>query len=147
MGEGNVRESETRCPTCGTPHRAEDRYCAQCGAALPLLEPDAPPRTAIASPAPEETAGEATPTAPAEREERPAWLFAARPATVIGGGALLLLLAGALLVIGQRDTTGTIVMLSFCLAPLALLTAAIGVVRLAVDGRRKPEGGRTSRES
>ena len=57
-------------------------------------------------------------------QENAAWIFGARPAAVIGGGLLLLLLAAALLAIGQRDDTGTIVMLSFCAAPLGLLVLA-----------------------
>jgi hypothetical protein len=45
------------------------------------------------------------------------------------GGLLLLLLAAALLVAGQRDDTGTIVMLSICTAPLGLMVLVIGIAR------------------
>jgi hypothetical protein len=115
--EQNDVEGPLRCPTCGTPYHAGDRFCAQCGAALAAASPPPP------------TAAESTPaTAPARRDDA-IWLFAAPPRTVIGGGVLLLLLAVALLAIGQLDDTGTIVMASICLAPLALLTVAIGVVR------------------
>lgn len=57
------------------------------------------------------------------------WLLGAKPAAVVGGGILLLLLAAVLLVAGQFEATGTIVMLSICLTPLALITLAIGVAR------------------
>jgi hypothetical protein len=73
-------------------------------------------------------------------QESAAWIFGARPATVIGGGFLLLLLAAALLAIGQRDDTGTIVMLSFCAAPLGLLVLLIGIARYIA--RAAGKGGR-----
>ena len=81
------------------------------------------------------------PDAPRNRIKRhAAWIFGARPAAVIGGGLLLLLLAAALLAIGQRDDTGTIVMLSFCAAPLGLLVLLIGIARyIARAARRRGE--------
>ena len=111
-------EGEWRCPSCGTPYHAGDRFCARCGTVLPS------PVATAAAPEPES----ATTDGPRKRDDA-LWLFAATPRTVIGGGILLLLLAVALLVVGQLDHTGTIVMASICLAPLALLTLAIGVVR------------------
>jgi hypothetical protein len=57
------------------------------------------------------------------------WVLAARPTAVIGGGLLLALLAVALLFIGQRDETGTLVMLAICASPLALLIIVIGLIR------------------
>jgi hypothetical protein len=74
-------------------------------------------------------------------QESAAWIFGARPAAVVGGGVLLLLLAAALLAIGQRDDTGTIVMLSFCAAPLGLLVLLIGIARyIAGTAKRGGEG-------
>lgn len=110
------------CPACGAPTTPADRYCAQCGALLP-----ANPGTAeIDDPRPRPAAAPALAAPP--RESAP-WIFGARPAAVIGGGLLLALLAVALLIIGQLDDTGTIVMLSICIAPLALLTIVIGIAR------------------
>jgi hypothetical protein len=81
--------------------------------------------------------GTKSPTEKDQDQERAAWIFGARPATVIIGGLLLLGLAAALLAIGQRDDTGTIVMLSLCTAPLGLLILAIGIARaIAGAGRR-----------
>ena len=130
---------EPRCPVCGTPHRAGDRYCAQCGAALQAPDAAARPLAAPAIASIPDEEGEAAAAPPAKRDENAAWLFAARPLTVIGGGFLLLLLATALLAIGQRDDTGTIVMASICLTPLALLTVVIGLARLVVS--REPGAG------
>ena len=59
-------------------------------------------------------------------------MLGAAPTAVIGGGFLLLLLAAALLFIGQRDATGTIVMLSICVTPLALLVIVVGIVRAII---------------
>ncbi len=112
------------CPACGTPHDAGDRYCAECGAALP----NAPvPNRPLAEPA-----GDAATRAvsePAGPRDGGLWVLGAAPKVVISGGLLLLLLAAALLAIGQRDATGTIVMLSICVTPLALLVVIIGIVR------------------
>jgi ABC-type multidrug transport system permease subunit len=70
------------------------------------------------------------------------WLFGAKPGTVVGGGLLLLVLAAILLFAGQRDATGTIVMLSICLAPLALITIAIGLARaVSRTTQRQPRAG------
>ena len=108
-----IRESSAlRCVTCDTLYDPGDRFCAQCGAALPESVLPAPP----------------TPAEP-PREERPAWVLGARPTAVIVGGIVLLLLAVLLLAIGQADDTGTIVMLSICTAPLGLLTLLIGIAR------------------
>jgi hypothetical protein len=113
------------CPSCGTPNRAGDRFCSQCGTRLPDAQPGEP--RDILPPPP----GSAPATTKDEEESR-AWIFAARPAAVMGGGVLLLLLAAVLLLIGQREPTGTVVMLSFCLAPLGLLTIAIGLIRQVI---------------
>jgi hypothetical protein len=73
---------------------------------------------------------------PLPNEEEQTWLFGSRPGAVIGGGIVLLLLAAVLLAVGQFEPTGTIVMLSICLTPLALLTMAIGIGRLVASGAR-----------
>src|SRR5829696_1506380 len=78
-----------------------------------------------------------TPTPKNADQENAAWIFGARPAAVIGGGLLLLLLAAALLAVGQRDDTGTIVMLSFCAAPLGLLVLLIGIARYIAGATRR----------
>jgi hypothetical protein len=107
------QERARRCAACGTLHDPGDRFCAHCGAALS---------------APAETLPGATPSA--ERpEDGSAWVLGARPTAVIIGGIALLVLAVLLLAIGQRDDTGTIVMLSICTAPLGLLTLLIGIAR------------------
>jgi hypothetical protein len=64
-------------------------------------------------------------------------VLGARPATVIVGGIALLLLAVLLLAIGQRDDTGTIVMLSICTAPLGVLTLVIGIARYFAGATRR----------
>ncbi len=115
-------EDDLRCPACGTPNRGGDRFCANCGASL--SPPDRSPAQA--------------PDQGAPTQESAAWVLGARPVTVIGGGLLLLVLAVVLLAVGQRDRTGTIVMLSICTAPLGLLTLAIGVARyIAGTARQK----------
>jgi hypothetical protein len=117
MDDRNGVTGSLRCPTCEAPYHAGDRFCAQCGAALAAPASSPPPGTeSAAAPA-------------ATKRDDAIWLFAAPPRAVVGGGILLLLLAVALLVVGQLDRTGTLVMASICLAPLALLTMAIGVVR------------------
>ncbi len=119
------------CGVCGTPNVANDRFCAECGAVLPA--PVAERGTIVQTVASPESA--VSPPATGDRPQEPAlWLFAATPAAVLRGGLLLLLLAVALLVIGQLDHTGTIVIISFFIAPIALLILAIGIVR-AVLGR------------
>ena len=117
-------ERALRCAACGTPYRAGDRFCAQCGAALP---------------APEQSLAESARDEP-QNQEQAAWVLGARPATVIAGGILLLLLAVLLLAIGQRDDTGTIVMLSICTAPLGLLTLLIGIARYVAGTARRGDG-------
>lgn len=121
------RDTRSVCPACGTPHDAGDRYCAECGAALPTSE---------SSPAAGSPEAEPAASSPASARDGSLWVLGAAPATVIGGGLLMLLLAAALLFIGQRDDTGTIVMLSICVTPLALLVMVIGIAR-AVIGTAK----------
>ena len=114
-------ERNLRCVACGTPHRAGDRFCARCGTALPAGGQPPPASTSAAIPP----------------EERPAWVLGARPTAVIVGGIALLALAALLLAIGQRDDTGTIVMLSICTAPLGLLALLIGIARYVAGASRK----------
>ena len=132
------------CSVCGTSNRAGDRYCAECGAPLALPAPAADEETP-AEPltvAPAVSALDASQRPRNSEQENAAWIFGARPAAVIGGGVLLLLLAAALLAIGQRDDTGTIVMLSFCAAPLGLLVLLIGIARyIARAAGKRGEGG------
>jgi hypothetical protein len=137
------------CPACGAANRAGDRFCAACGSLLATAASDqefTAPRSADAVPAlPEATgttlefanAGTEPPTEREQDQERDAWIFGARPAAVIVGGVLLLALAAALLAIGQRDDTGTIVMLSLCTAPLGLLILAIGIARAIAGTTRR----------
>jgi hypothetical protein len=127
------------CPACGARNLLGDRFCAECGTLLaspaPVRNPGlvASSASAAAGVSPPATA----PPASESTEEKPAWVLGARPPAVIGGGIALLVLAAALLAIGQIDDTGTIVMLSICLAPLGLLTLAIGIARqLAGTARR-----------
>ncbi len=137
-------EDALRCPACGTRNRAGDRFCANCGTPLSAADHDflgtAPPGVASTpsggdDSTPDRSRPKGSDHGPPEQESA-AWVLGARPATVIGGGLLLLVLAVALLAIGQRDRTGTIVMLSICTAPLGLLTLAVGVARyLAGRGR------------
>jgi len=132
------------CPVCGAAATAADRFCAQCGAALPTATEGAADPFEPATDTPRPASTPAHQDGVAEREGN-LWVLAARPAAVIGGGALLLLLAVALLIIGQLDDTGTLVMLSICIAPLALLVGAIGIARLvgqkAGDGKPGTWGG------
>jgi hypothetical protein len=119
------------CSVCSTSNRAGDHYCAECGAPLPLQAPAADGETPAEplTTAPGVSAPDASQRPRNSGQENAAWIFGARPAAVIGGGLLLLLVAAALLAIGQRDDTGTIVMLSFCAAPLGLLVLLIGIAR------------------
>ncbi|MGH2614457.1 MAG: zinc-ribbon domain-containing protein [Thermomicrobiales bacterium] len=110
------------CSACGAANRDGDRFCAACGAPL------APELGSPGALARNETSQE---------RESAAWIFGARPATVIVGGFLLLVLAAALLALGQRDDTGTIVMLSLCTAPLGLLILAIGIARAIAGAARR----------
>jgi hypothetical protein len=121
----NDQETEDRrCPACGKPYAPGDRYCSECGRPLPTSRGVEPARLSdTRHPTPGTSPSASRP------EDGRAWIFGAKPAAVVGGGFLLLLLAAALLWVGQRDDTGTIVMLSICVAPLALLTIVIGVAR------------------
>jgi hypothetical protein len=137
MTEPNVNdldqtEERVICPTCGTANLSGDRFCAECGTPLPVAAAEPPPSDAVLPVVAASSAG--------EKGESTIWLFATPPAVVIVGGLLLVLLAAALLAIGQLDHTGTIVMLSICVTPLALLTIVIGLVRL-IAARTKMAGG------
>src|SRR4051812_41224670 len=131
------------CSVCGTSNVAGDHYCAECGEPLPLPalvadgETPVEPVTLSTGVSPVDTSRRAKKS----NQENAAWIFGARPAAVIGGGLLLLLLAAALLAIGQRDDTGTIVMLSFCAAPLGLLVLLIGIARYIASATKGREGG------
>ena len=134
-------EETVACSVCGMSNLAGDRYCAECGAPLPQ-HVQAPPAESEWSTGPLNLqTGVSTPDASSggknPERENAAWIFGARPAAVIGGGLLLLLLAAALLAIGQRDDTGTIVMLSFCAAPLGLLVLLIGIARSVFSAAAK----------
>ena len=130
MGERgwDNRDSSTatlRCPDCGAPYEAADRYCSECGAVLPLTGAPAQPfATAVATAPSAKSAPQLQP-----QGDSTLWVFAAPPASVILFGVLLLVLAVILLFVGQLEPTGTIVMLAFVLAPLGLLIIATGLVR------------------
>ena len=131
IDERQLGEETIVCTVCSTANLASDHYCAECGAPLPVSAPASDGETP-AEPltvAPGVSALDASQRPRNADQENAAWIFGARPAAVIGGGLLLLLLAAALLAIGQRDDTGTIVMLSFCAAPLGLLVLLIGIAR------------------
>jgi hypothetical protein len=139
MDEQQRREEAIACTVCGTVNVAGDQYCAECGAPLPLqttlVDADTP---AAPLPVQPELAEPDASRAPRTSEkENAAWIFGARPAAVVGGGLLLLLLAAALLAVGQLDDTGTIVMLSFCAAPLGLLVLLIGIARYITSATRR----------
>ena len=151
------------CPVCGHPYRAGDRFCAECGAALPTetdtntntntntntkQAPQSPrdqagdgwavPTPAPATPLSTQPAPIASPASdPAPESAGSFWVLGATPPTVIGGGILLLILAVILLFVGQLDNTGTIVMLSICVAPIALLVLLIGIVRVVAGAARR----------
>lgn len=111
------------CPECQAPYEPGDRFCSSCGTVLPVETPQAivtstaPPAAAIAA-APRQNDKETT-----------FWVLSAAPGSVMLGGVVLMLIALALLLVGQLEPTGTIVMLSFMLAPLGLLVLAFGVLR------------------
>jgi len=139
MDERQRGEETTVCTVCGTVNRASDRFCAECGALLP---PQASPEGGETPAAPLTlqpgmSASDASRAPRTTEKENAAWIFGARPAAVVGGGLLLLLLAVALLAIGQRDDTGTIVMLSFCAAPVGLLVLLIGIARYIASATRR----------
>ncbi len=139
MDERQPEQETVACSVCGTSNLAGDHYCAECGAPLPLPAPAADGETP-AEPltvAPGVSALDASQRPGNADQENAAWIFGARPAAVVGGGVLLLLLAAALLAIGQRDDTGTIVMLSFCAAPLGLLVLLIGIARYIGSATRR----------
>ena len=75
------------------------------------------------------TAAAVAPVAQHDDRETTFWVLSAAPSSVMLGGVFLMLIALALLLVGQFEPTGTIVMLSFMLAPLGLLVLAFGVLR------------------
>ena len=139
MDEQQRREGTIVCTVCGTVNVAGDQYCAECGAPLPLQTTpvDADTPAAPLPVQPELAAPDASRAPRTSEKENAAWIFGARPPAVVGGGLLLLLLAVALLAVGQRDDTGTIVMLSFCAAPLGLLVLLIGIARYIAGAAKR----------
>ena len=137
MDDREPGEGSLVCPVCGASNLAGDRFCAECGAFLPPIpaevESSAMPLAL--------NAGASTPDASRSPrntdQENAAWVLGARPTAVMIGGLLLLLLAAGLLTIGQRDETGTIVMLSICTAPLGLMVLVIGIARFAASAARR----------
>lgn len=112
------------CPECQAPYEPGDRFCSSCGTVLPAEMPQAVVTAATPSSAPA-----ITPAPRQEDRETTFWVLSAAPSSVMLGGVFLLLIALALLLVGQLEPTGTIVMLSFMLAPLGLLVLALGVLR------------------
>lgn len=112
------------CPECQAPYEAGDRFCSSCGGVLPAETPHivTTATTPAVSPA-------ATSVPQQEEKETTFWVLSAAPSSVMLGGVILMLIALALLLVGQLEPTGTIVMLSFMLAPLGLLVLAFGVLR------------------
>jgi hypothetical protein len=112
------------CPECQVPYEPGDRFCSSCGTVLPAETP----QPVVSTPPPADTT--AISQAPRQEDtETTFWVLSAAPSSVMLGGVFLMLLALALLLIGQLEPTGTIVMLSFMLAPLGLLVLALGVLR------------------
>lgn len=112
------------CPECQAPYEPGDRFCSSCGTVLPA---ETPP-TVVTAPAPAATAAIAPAPRPEDRETT-FWVLSAAPSSVMLGGIFLMLIALALLLVGQLEPTGTLVMISFMLAPLGLLVLAFGVLR------------------
>ena len=139
MDERQRGEETIVCTVCGTANLASDHYCAECVAPLPLQASpeDGDTPAAPLTLQPEMSAPDASRAPRTTEKENAAWIFGARPAAVVGGGLLLILLAAALLAIGQRDDTGTIVMLSFCAAPLGVLVLLIGIARYIASATRR----------
>jgi hypothetical protein len=135
--ETDLEDAAMVCGICGTPHQPGDRFCAQCGAPLTTeaQEQTAAARPSVAATAPGTPTGNAPESETEEKQDPSAWVFAAPPGIVATGGVLLILLAVILLLIGQLDDTGTIVMLSFCAAPLGLIVIGIGLVRFLLGHR------------
>ena len=113
-----------RCPGCQAPYEPGDRFCSSCGAVLPAETPQAMVTSATST-----TAAAVAPVAQHDDRETTFWVLSAAPSSVMLGGVFLMLIALALLLVGQFEPTGTIVMLSFMLAPLGLLVLAFGVLR------------------
>ena len=142
LDEREPSEEVLVCSVCGTFNSAGDRYCAECGALLPMPLPMQARPVDGETPAPiVPEAGKPMPdasgTARNTDQENAAWILGARPTAVIVGGLLLILLAAGLMALGQLEDTGTIVMLSICTAPLGLLTLVIGIARyIGGSGKR-----------
>jgi hypothetical protein len=111
------------CPGCQAPYESGDRFCSSCGTVLPAETPQAVVTSAAT------TDAAITPAPRQEDRETTFWVLSAAPSSVMLGGVFLMLIALALLLVGQLEPTGTIVMLSFMLAPLGLLVLAFGVLR------------------
>src|SRR5215213_8314726 len=129
------QEETLVCSVCGASNRINDRFCAQCGALLPATPADAESIAVV--PAPDAGTAGSVGTPRKTDQENAAWVIGARPTAVMVGGILLLVLAAALLIIGQRDETGTIVMLSICTAPLGLMVLVIGIARYIAGVARR----------
>ena len=115
------------CSVCGASNHSGDRFCGECGALLASNPGDG---GSISVPSSPHTANVAAPQGSKKPDqENVVWVLGAHPRAVVGGGLLLLLLAVVLLVVGQRDNTDTIVMLSICTAPLGLMVLVIGIAR------------------
>lgn len=112
------------CPECQEPYEPGDRFCSSCGAVLPAEAP----QTMVTTAAPAASAAVAPARKPDDKDTT-FWVLSAAPSSVMLGGVFLMLIALALLLVGQLEPTGTLVMLSFMLAPLGLLVLAFGVLR------------------